>query len=61
MHFTITVEVDIQRIQGKFASKDEMEAQIIDAIESANPDSLTGDNEGEYEVTNWEVTTHEQS
>jgi hypothetical protein len=59
MRFSFVVEVEIERLEGKFASRDEMESQLQEAIESANPDSLTGDNEGEYEVTTWEVSVED--
>lgn len=56
MRFTFTVSVAIQRIEGKFASRDEMEAQIIEWLESACEGTLEGDNGGQYEVTDWEVS-----
>lgn len=56
MRFTFTVEVELERSQGKFATRDEMQDQIIEALEGADPGSLTGDNEGEYDVVSWEVT-----
>lgn len=56
MRFRFEIDVEIERITGKFATRDEMAEQIEEAIASANPDSLTGENEGEYEVVLWEVT-----
>jgi hypothetical protein len=53
MRFTITVHVEIERESGKFAGREEMLDQIIDAIESANPDTLDGENEGVYNVVEW--------
>ena len=50
------VSIEVQRTQGKFATRDELAEQIRDAIESADPGQLDGDNGGEYEVTSWEVT-----
>jgi hypothetical protein len=59
MHFTFTVEVDAERTEGKFASRDELAEQIQEALESADPGSLEGDNGGQYELT-WEVEEQEQ-
>lgn len=56
MKWTITVEVEANHTAGQFASRDELEQQIIDAIDNANPAQLDGDNGGEYEVTEWEVS-----
>jgi hypothetical protein len=56
VRFTYTVSVEVSRIEGKFASRDELGEQIAEAIESADPGSLSGDNGGEYEVVSWEVT-----
>jgi hypothetical protein len=57
MDFHFTVHVTIERTEGKFATKDELQEQIIEALESANPGAITGENDGEYEVTDWEVYT----
>lgn len=58
MRIKITVEVEVERIQGKFAPKDEIEENILDAVESANPQSISAigaDGTSEYEVTDWMV------
>lgn len=60
MRFTFEVTVEIERQQGKFAGRDEMEEQIKTEIEDVNPGSLEGDNGGEYEVTQWDVEVKEQ-
>jgi len=57
MEFTFTVRATVERTQGKFASRDELEGQIQEALDDANPGDLTGDNGGEYEVTEWDVST----
>lgn len=56
MHFTFVVEVDAERTEGKFASRDDIGEQIQSEIESADPGSVTGENGGEYEITAWEVS-----
>jgi hypothetical protein len=55
MKFRFVVEVEVNRVQGKFAAADELEAQIQDALESADPGSYEGENGGEYETSDWSV------
>jgi hypothetical protein len=55
---TFTVSVELERTEGKFASRDEMAEQIIDALESADPGSVDGigaDGMSSYETVAWEV------
>jgi hypothetical protein len=60
MRFSFTVEAEVERITGRFATRDELLEQVREAIESADPRSLTGENEGEYEVQEWTVTEEEE-
>ena len=56
--FSFTVNVTLERTEGKFAGKDEMEEQIMEALEYANPSSIDGigaDGTSNYEVVDWEV------
>jgi hypothetical protein len=55
MDFTLTVNVSVERTEGKFATKDELKEQIIEAIDGANPSTLEGENGGQYEITEWNV------
>lgn len=55
MRFTFTVEVEVERTQGKFATRDELADQIKDALENASPGDLQGENEGEYTINDWTV------
>lgn len=56
---TATVEVEVERASGPFASRDELEEQLLEvvqeALDSADPGSLSGENEGEYETIVWEA------
>ena len=54
-HFTFQVTVTLERTQGKFVSRDEMTDEIADALDQANPDSLTLGDDGEYDVVDWDV------
>jgi predicted XRE-type DNA-binding protein len=55
VHFTFTVDVDVDRDQGKFATREELAAQIQEAIEQADPGSMEGENGGQYSTSQWEV------
>lgn len=55
MRFAFIVTVDAERTEGKFASRDELAAQILDELEGANPGTLEGDNGGQYEVGDFDV------
>ena len=55
MTFTFTVTVEVERTQGKFATREELAEQLREAIEGADPGQLEGDNGGEYEVSSFEV------
>jgi hypothetical protein len=59
VRFEFLVAVELERSQGRFATRDEMQDQIIEAIEGADPGSLTGDNDGEYDVVAWDVQPQE--
>lgn len=54
--FTFTINVEVEREEGKFASRDEIAEQIREAIESADPGSIEGEAGGSYSVVTWEVT-----
>lgn len=56
MRFTFKIDVEVSRSEGKFASKDELAEQIEQALSDANPDSLEGENGGQYAVDSWEVS-----
>ena len=56
MRFAFRVEVELRREQGRFASRGEMADQLVEALEQADPGSLTGENDGEYSVDDWSVS-----
>lgn len=55
MKLKFTVEVEVERTQGKFASKDDIAEQIKEAIEQADPSEVTVE-DSTYEVQSFEVT-----
>jgi len=59
MRFDFTVSVEVERTSGPFASRDEIEEQIIEMLEQADGGSFYGDSGGEYETVDWEVTAQE--
>ena len=55
MKFKFEVEVEVNRVQGKFASRDEIAEQITEALEGADPGQYEGGEGGEYETASWDV------
>jgi len=56
--FTFTVEIELERTEGKFASRDEMIEALRDALESADPGSVYGlgaDGMSNYDVVSFNV------
>ena len=53
--FTVTLEVEVERVEGKFASRDEIAEAIQEVLASAGEgESLSGigaDGNSEYEIT----------
>jgi hypothetical protein len=56
-HFKVTVEVE--RESGKFMSRDEVEAELIDALEGADPGQVDGGPDGDtvMNVIEWTVAS----
>ena len=55
MRLIFEVTVELERDEGKFIGKDEAATQITEWLEQANEDTLTGENDGQYSVIEWEV------
>lgn len=55
MRYTFIVNVEVERAEGKFATRDEIGELITESLESADPAELQGENGGNYVVTTWEV------
>lgn len=49
--FSFTVDVDVDRTEGKFASRDEIEGELRQWLEDANQGSVDG-----IGATDWSVT-----
>jgi hypothetical protein len=56
MHeFRFEVVASVERTSGKFTPRDVLEGQLLEALEGADPGQLDGDDDAEYEVTDWNV------
>jgi predicted transcriptional regulator len=52
------IEVEWQRLSGKFASREEIVTEIADWLEEANAGEVSGvgaDGDSEYEIVSWSV------
>lgn len=56
VRFVFQVAVEIERTEGKFATRDEISSEIVEALEGADIGTFVGENDGQYEVTDWSVT-----
>lgn len=59
MRFTFTVEVEAERVSGKFVSREDLASQIEEALSDADPAQLSVD-DSEYETTDWSITEEPQ-
>jgi hypothetical protein len=58
MRFLFEIEADVQRIEGKFATRDEIAEQIQGWLDNANEgliDGVGADGASSYEVIDWSV------
>lgn len=55
MNFSFTVNASVERTEGKFESRETIEAELVEALDGANPSSIEGENGGTYEVQDWSV------
>jgi hypothetical protein len=58
--FTFLVRVTIERTQGKFAPRDEMEEAIKEALDGADLGDWTSGEGGEYSISSWESEAYEE-
>ncbi len=59
MKFSFTIEVEVERDSGKFASREEISEALVEAIEGANPDVVDGvgsDSESVYNIVEWSLS-----
>lgn len=59
MRVKIEVEVELEFQSGKFAPRDEVVDQLVEAIEGADPGEVSGigaDGDSSYGVVGWDVT-----
>jgi hypothetical protein len=59
MRFVFTVEVEVERSEGKFESRESIGDAIREAIEGADEGSWYGENDGTYDTVDFTVTEQE--
>lgn len=52
--FEFKVTVEVNRLEGKFVSRDDLEQELVSQLQDAAPSEIQVD-ESTYEVTGWEV------
>lgn len=58
MKIEFTVAIEIERVQGKMVTKDELAEEIEQALDSANPGDISGigpDGNSSYEITDFVI------
>lgn len=63
MRFDFLVSVEVERTEGKFASRDDIAAELAQTLEFADPSSIDGigaDGTSSYETTDWSVEEQAQ-
>lgn len=58
MRLKVEVYVEVEHVSGKFASREEIEEALVDAIERAEESTISdvgADGESVYDVTEWGV------
>lgn len=53
--FVFKVTVEVERTEGKFASRDEIAEKIVEAIEDADPGQIDTDDGAVYEIVSFEA------
>lgn len=64
MRFKFTIDVEVSRIEGKFASRAEISEYITDMLESADYGQIDGvgaDGMSSYEIVEWSVNEEDKS
>lgn len=55
MYFIFTVQVEVERREGKFVSRDELEGLIAEALANADEGEWQGDDGGLYDTISFDV------
>lgn len=56
MKLVFKLEVEVERIRGKFASREDLATAIIDEVDGQNPGSVTTDSDAEYDIVEWFIS-----
>lgn len=58
MDFHFTIDVTVDRVEGRFASREELESQIQEELEAVvGSMQLQGEHGGVYEVSDYNIAT----
>ena len=60
MRFEFSVSAEVERSEGKFASRDEIAQVLQEWLENCNEGEITTDNDATYTVDDWAVDEQEQ-
>lgn len=64
MRFAYLVTADVERIEGKFAGRDEVGEELSSTLENTDPgqvDGLGPDGTSSYEVQSWDVSEYDEA
>jgi hypothetical protein len=59
VRFAFLVEIEMERQQGKFESRETIGTELAELLE-VDPGSIEGENGGTYDCTSWTVTEQEE-
>lgn len=63
MEFVFEVRATVERVSGKFASREDVAAELMQTLESTDPGTVYGlgaDGDSSYEVQSWDVEEQPQ-
>jgi hypothetical protein len=58
--FSFLITVVLERDEGKFASRDDLQAQVQEALENADEGTWYTENDSTYSTIDWSVEEQEQ-
>lgn len=56
MKISLQVDIELEKVEGKSASKEDIIALAIEELDDSNPESLFTEDDTEYSITSWNVT-----
>lgn len=59
MDIVVVLQVEVERDEGKFASREELEDKVLEEVTGADPSTISTDEDATYSTTNWEAETYD--